>query len=182
MKQRECCTYCISWHFLNLDLLTSDFPEFRKSGPPDIRISGYPIFRISGNPEVRRLLRASSQALIAYCHVLSGCLINQQILIFRIAEDLDVPDFLIIWIPWQTVSGEVLEQLKGAPPIAADPGGFPDFWNLGFFGKCQCQFFGFSDGIWGLGGFDIDWKWLWASIGRILSPFRAMWVHFRSFS
>ena len=31
--------------------------------------SGYPIFRISGNPEVRRLLRASSEALMAYFHI-----------------------------------------------------------------------------------------------------------------
>ena len=61
--------------------------------------------------------------------------------------------------------------IKGAPPIAADPGGFPDFRILGFFGKCG--FLEFSGGIWGLGGFAMDWKWLWASNGRILSPFRA---------
>ena len=27
-------------------------------------------------------------------------------------------------------------QIKGAPPIAADPGGFPDSRILGFFEKC----------------------------------------------
>ena len=63
-------------------------------------------------------------------------------------------------------------KFKGAPPIAADPGGFPDFRIFGFFGKCR--FLIFSAGIWGLGGFAIDRKWLWASSGRILSPFRAI--------
>ena len=40
--------------------------------------------------------------------------------------------------------------LKGAPPIAADPGGIPDFRIFRFFGKCG--FWEFSGGIWGLGG------------------------------
>ena len=62
-------------------------------------------------------------------------------------------------------------KFKGAPPIATDPGGFPDFLIFGFFGKCR--FLEFSGGIWCLGGFAIDGKWLWASNGRILSPFRA---------
>merc|ERR1712023_317966 len=60
---------------------------------------------------------------------------------------------------------------KGAPPIAADFGGFPDFGIFLFFEKLG--FGEFSSGIWGLGVFAIDWKWLWASNGRILSPFRA---------
>ena len=29
-----------------------------------------------------------------------------------------------------------ISQIKGAPPIAADPGGLPDFRIFGFFGKC----------------------------------------------
>ena len=46
------------------------FSEIRTSGHPDIGISVYLIFRISRIPEVRRLLRASFPALIAYCHML----------------------------------------------------------------------------------------------------------------
>ena len=71
---------------------------------------------------------------------------------------------------------EIWMVIKGAPPIAADPGGFPDFLIFRFVGKCG--FWDFSGGIWGLGGFAIDGKWLWASNERILSSYRAMWVHF----
>ena len=68
--------------------------------------------------------------------------------------------------------GSLLPKIKGAPPIAADPGGIPDFLIFRFFEKCG--FLEFSGGIWGLGGFAMDWKWLWASNGRILSPFRTI--------
>ena len=44
--------------------------------------------------------------------------------------------------------------IKGAPPIAADPGGFPDFRIFRFFKKCR--FGEFSGGIWGLGGSAMD--------------------------
>ena len=51
-----------------------------------------------------------------------------------------------------------------------------DFRIFRIFGKCRfCEF---SSWIWGLGGLAIAWEWLWASNGRILSPFRAMRVHF----
>ena len=43
----------------------------------------------------------------------------------------------------------------------------PDFRIFGFFGKCR--FWEFSGGIWGLGGFAIDRKWLWA--GSIFNDF-----------
>ena len=53
VKQPECCIYCISWLFRNLDLLTSDFPEFQESGCPEMRISGCPDIRIFEYPEIR---------------------------------------------------------------------------------------------------------------------------------
>ena len=49
-------------------------------------------------------------------------------------------------------------QFKGAPPNAADPGGFPDFLIFSFFGKFRYGEFFY--GIWGLGGFATDAKWL----------------------
>ena len=39
-------------------------------------------------------------------------------------------------------------QFKGAPPIAADPGGFPDHRIFGFFGKCEFWEFPVGFGVW----------------------------------
>ena len=62
-----------------------------------------------------------------------------------------------------------LKGLRPLPPTPADSRifGFLDFSE-------HVDFLEFSGGIWGLGGFSIDWKWLWASNGRILSSFRAI--------
>ena len=57
-------------------------------------------------------------------------------------------------------------QFAGLRPLPPTP----EFRILGSFGKCR--FFEFSGGIWGLGGSAIDWKWLWDSNRRILSPNR----------
>ena len=70
---------------------------------------------------------------------------------------------------------------KGAPPIAADPGGFPDFRIFRFFGKCRfCEF---SVGIWGSGrvcnGLEmaVGFKWTDSQpISSLLSPFPSMFM------
>ena len=62
------------------------------------------------------------------------------------------------------------EELKGLRPLPPTPADSRIFGFLDF--SEHVDFWGFSGGIWGLGGFAIDWKWLWASNGRILSPFR----------
>ena len=67
-----------------------------------------------------------------------------------------------------------LKGLRPLPPTPADSRifGFLDFSKNVFS-------FEFSGGFWGLGGFAIDWKWLWASNTPTLSPNRAIWVHFQ---
>ena len=42
---------------------------------------------------------------------------------------------------------ELLSVLKGAPPIAGDTGGFPDFWT---FRKMFISFFPAGFGVWGV--------------------------------
>ena len=39
--------------------------------------------------------------------------------------------------------------IKGAPPIAADPGGFPDFRIWGFFENYDFGYFAVGFGVWG---------------------------------
>ena len=54
------------------DVRISGLPDIRKSRNPDIRISGFPDIRFSKFPEIRKFdtcLRASSDALMAFCHV-----------------------------------------------------------------------------------------------------------------
>ena len=51
--------------------------------------------------------------------------------------------------PPQPEVGESHQSIEGAPPIAADPGGFPDFRILCFFEKCVFWKFPGGFGIWG---------------------------------
>ena len=52
-------------------------------------------------------------------------------------------------------------------------------WILGFSIFRKMLIWGFSDGIWGLGGCANDRCLLWDSNTRILTPNRSIWVHFR---
>ena len=69
-----------------------------------------------------------------------------------------------------------LKGLRPLPPTPADSRtcGFLDFSE-------NVDFLNFPAGF-GVWEFAIDWKWLWASNGRILNSFRPISVHFRRFS
>ena len=159
-------------HFLNFlfgllagnpDIRKSGHQEVRESGYPEIRISGFPDIRKSGNPDIRKSgyleFRISGFPELRTCGYL----------------EIRISGFPVIRI---SAYPDISRTTSRCPFHAMLPHGFRSFCNhVTRHSTRPVSPHAHSGHFWilrwdlGSVGFAIDGEWLWASNGRILSPF-----------